>query len=36
MFNAEMSKKCASPKNLDENEANDGNVLSGYHQPDGF
>jgi hypothetical protein len=36
VFNAEMSKKTTSPKNPDDNEANDSNVLSGHQQPDGY
>ena len=36
MCNAKMSKKPTSPKNLDDNEANDGSFFSGYHKPDGY
>jgi hypothetical protein len=35
MYDAEVSGKRPSPKNLDDNEANNGNALYGYPQPDG-
>ncbi len=35
-FNAEVSEKCTSSKNLDDNEVNDGSFVSCHHPNDGF